>query len=276
MGYLECQALSPASRVVVRGAFEARVRLGAMSSSENARSRTAAGYRDGGSGGSLFSAVALLREREEAAKRKEASTSPDERERAEADAKRMKGWEEGISRMERAAKEREATALREKPLRDKERGYLEAVRGMTVKAATALFDGKTLDHLDAHAVEYHRSRWNEAARGGRSALRALEMAPYPSLLSPQLRDFVIHRADEEARRQAALAAAGATATATAGARTYARVMFLYRHAAADVIHLACLRAIAVHKRPEGFGADGTPSAAAISTIDDIRLYLRHV
>ena len=67
----ECQDLWPASRVARRGDFEGRVVRGAMSgrgkakakAKTKARSRTAGGYRDGGS---MFSAVALLQQRQKA------------------------------------------------------------------------------------------------------------------------------------------------------------------------------------------------------------------
>ena len=99
-------------------------------------------------------------------------------------------------------------------------------------------------------------------------MTALELAPHPSHLPPPLAEFVLNRADKEAQK---LAHAKPDASAI-----HRRVLFLYSRAAADAIHLTCLRAIPEDQRPEGFNADGTPSGAPISTIHDTHLYLQHV
>ena len=126
-----------------------------------------------------------------------------------------------------------------------------------------------LDDLDAYAGQYHRRQWAAAVQEGKSsALTALELAPHPSHLAPPLAEFVLNRADDEAQK---LAHAKPDASAI-----HRRVLFLYSRAAADAIHLTCLRAIPEGQRPEGFDADGTPSGAPTSTIQDMRLCLQRV
>ena len=172
---------------------------------------------------------------------------------------RVRRMDEELAGKLRAEEVRRAEAAKQAAFRD-------AVQGMSVGAADALLAGKTLADLDAYAGQYHRRRWAAAVKEGRHAVTALELAPYPSHLSPPLAEFVLDRADTEAHTQAAATAAAA----------HRRFLFLYSRAAADAIHLTCLRAIPEDQRPAGFNADGTPSGAPIATIHDIRLYLQHV
>jgi len=219
-----------------------------------ARSRTAGGYRDGRS---MFSAVALLQQRREA----EALLSADDRARNA----RVRRMDEELAGELRAEEVRRAAVAKQAAFRD-------AVRGMSVGAADALLAGKTLDDLDAYAGQYHRRQWAAAVKEGRHAMTALELAPHPSHLAPQLAEFVLNRTADEAQR----AANAPAAAAAAAAATHRRVLFLCSRAAADAIHLTCLRAIPDDQRPDGFNADGTPSGVPITTIHDIRLYLQHV
>ena len=219
-----------------------------------ARRRTAGGCSDGG-GGSVFSAVALLRKHRE----EEAMLTAEEKARS-AKVKRMDAELTGQLHQE---ERREAVLA-------KQTAFKRAVHAMTVESAEALLAGKTLDDLDAYAGPYHRQQRAAARQNGKSALTALELAPYRNYLSDPVSHFVLSRADAQARE--------AAKANTANTAIYRRVFFLFSRSATDAIQLECLRNMQQQQRPDlGLTQTALPPAPRLTlSARDIRSYLQHV
>jgi len=120
----------------------------------------------------------------------------------------------------------------------------------------------SIEVLDAE--HYHLKVWDKAANATKSrgpAMRQLEMNPRRNYMSEEVKDTWSSHADSKAAHIAR--------RHKQRGEMYRKLMFLYKRAYSDAIHMACLQKMPKDQWPEGFDTNGPPD----QTLQEMRLFL---